>query len=206
MAESLKHQPFLSLNASRVEKVRDGVVRRNAPDVPLSSSKIRKLFEEKASTREKAEREPDRTLVDVSQPRQAPLPGIEPQPTESEPEPVAAKKKRTRSPESIAKFKATLASKRKAKGEAEKPGAKKEFILAHPGMPAKELIKLGAPQGLKLTIGYIHSTRSLEKSGRGPRRKPVVEATTKEVSIGDLLQTIANAALEVKRRLAQLTL
>lgn len=217
MSEPLKHQPFLSLNANKVEKVRDGVVKRNAPDVPLSSGKIRQLFDQrKASTREKAQREPDRTLVDVSQPRQAPLPMPVAEPAESEPESVARKKTgpakgHQRSPESIAKQKATLAKKKRGKKREPRTGEKKAFVLANPSVGVPELVKLAAKDGMKILPSYVYSLRSLGKKNgaapRTPKKQPSSNGPSSNgASVGDLLETIASAAIEIKRRLSQLTL
>lgn len=128
------------------------------------------------------------------------MPGLAP---ESEPEPVAAKKTNKRSPESIAKQKATLARKKRSKARSKvPPGTKAAFVRANPTVAAPELVKLAAKQGIKLTASHVYSLRSAAKLSAPPAHGPSSNAA----SIGELLETIADAALEIKRRLSQLTL
>lgn len=224
MAEPLTHQPFLALNANNnVRRIHPGVVKRDAKDVPLSSKKIREIL----SSKERAQREPDRALVDASQPKQAPSP--EPPPEPKEAEPVATRKKtgpkkgHQRSPESIAKQKATLARKKRKKaraaasngnGDSPAMGAKSAFVRAHPELDAVELVKLGKKEGIPLKLGYIYNVRSLvrkEAAGEGSTRRAraVRESNgpgSNGASIGDLLRTIKESTAEIERRLSALSL
>ncbi len=191
MAEPLKHQPFLALNANlnKVTPIRNGVVRRLPKDSPISSKRLAEIMAKL----------PDRTHVDgsettmVSQPRQPPLP--QEQPTEREPEPVATKKvKRT--------------------------GEKSAFIRANPGVPASELVEKAKKQGITLTTQHVYTTRSSAKKKVGKKKRaskkratgaaPVIaprkQKASNGASISDLLQAIVDATLEIQRRLSQLTL
>ncbi|MCC6526090.1 MAG: hypothetical protein IT373_25815 [Polyangiaceae bacterium] len=45
-----------------------------------------------------------------------------------------------------------------------KPTLKSEFILAHPGLPAKDIVAKGKDAGLALTEKYIYTIRSVDRS------------------------------------------
>ena len=176
----------MALNADK--KTRRTVVARIHPGVIVHRS-----------SKETAQREPDRVLVEV------------PQPVESEPEPVAGKKKR--SPEAIAKQKATLASKKRSRAASNGTGAKGEkaaFIRNHPDVPAPELVKVGKKQGLKFSASLVYMVRKADRGStrkKAPKAQPLSHGPSPNgASIGELLQTIADSALEIKRRLSQLTL
>lgn len=101
---------------NNIHKLRPGVVRRNRP----------------------AEPEPDRKFVDMSGRTMS-----EPEPGGGA-EPVATKKKRTRSPESIAKMKATLAAKKAAGQVGKKKRASKKVVVRRP-IPALPATPRDAP-------------------------------------------------------------
>lgn len=103
---------FIDMNARR---------RAHVVDMPASSYRPSPPSSRAPSTRERLSQEPDRLLVETPEPAKT-------EPTlRSAPEPprevaeMAGKKKR--SPEAIAKMKATLAAKRKAKEAAAEPAA-----------------------------------------------------------------------------------
>lgn len=107
------------------------------------------------STKERAQRDPDRAHVDVSQPRQAPLPlDVAPAPPAEVPD-VAAKKK----------------TKKNAKKRSPH-GSKRAFIEAHPELSAKDLVKLGKEQGVVFTDTYVYNVRSVGKGNPTKRGKP----------------------------------
>lgn len=121
--------------------------------------------------------------------------------------PAGPKKGTKRSPEAIAKQKATLARK-KRRGLKKAPiGAKSEFVRAHPTVAAPELVKLAAKQGLKLTASHVYNIRAEAKAnGAASKPRQLNGPSSNAASIGELLEQIADAALEIKRRLSQLTL
>lgn len=183
MAEPLTSQPFLALHAAareagKVTPIRSGVHKRAAPNMPISSKRLRELM---ALDPQGAEQ----TLV--SQPRQPSLPGDTPPETAREPEPVAAKKKR--SPESIAKMKATLAAKREAGWRPNKK--KKRKYERSPESIAKQRATLA---------------KKKRQSANGELRAPRLQRGTSEASLSDLLGTIIEATTEISRRLSQLSL
>lgn len=129
-------------------------------------------------------------------------------------------KGKKQSPEAIAKLKATLAAKRKAKEQAVFKGAKIDFVRAHMDKPVPEVIKLAKAQGMTLTANHVYATRSQIKKRQGkkekqpPARAPKSEARSRvngapapsELTMAQLLDVIAKATAEVQRRLSQLTL
>lgn len=200
MSRPLTHRPFAELEPTKPEVT---VIRRRTTD-PESGLKL------------------------VRQIRATPLPEgpppnarLTPDPTEGEPDSVAAKKRPgqkgyKRSPESIAKQKATLAKKKRSKKRASKKvgtgrmGEKAAFVRAHPSVAASDLVKLAAKEGIKLNVGYIYNVRSVSKD-EAPTRAPKTQRqshgpSSNGASIGDLLQAIVEATTEIQRRLSQLTL
>lgn len=150
-----------------------------------------------------------RSLGPVSEPPSALTQMLTEHRAESEPEPVAAKKKR--SPEAIAKQKATLASKKRKVAKANGgQGAKAAFIRENPGIPVPELVELARKQGLGITQAHAYQVRRSDK-GRAPKKSPKTQQlsdgpSSNEASLTDLLQAIIEATSEIARRLSQLTL
>ena len=130
--------------------------------------------------------EPPRALTE-----QVELPGI--QSPESEPEPVAAKKKAKGgawTPERRAKLKATIAAK-KANGEPIGAQARRG--------KKKEKRKRSAE-----SIAKQRETLKRKKRGKASPSKAIVRQ--EGATIADLLQAITDATSEIARRLSQLTL
>lgn len=159
MSRPLTHRPFAELEPPKPEVT---VIRRRTTDPESGLSLVRQI-------------------------RATPLPTDPPPnarlaPDPSEPEPVAAKKKKPgkkghkRSPESIAKMKATIAAK-KARGE---------------------------PVGAQARLG---KKATLPRKKKGRRGGPIaMDPALSGGSISDLLQAIIDATAEIQRRLSQLTL
>ncbi len=171
----------MALNADK--KPRKATVTRIHPTVIVRRPK---------SAKERAEQEPDRQHVEA--------------PAEPQPELVLVPKKL-------------------------KTGAKTAFIKANPDVPATELVEKGKKAGIPFTASYVYNVRgqgkkpgkkktgkrsaasiakqkaTLAKKKRGAARTPKerLQAQSSSESIGALLETIAMSALEIKRRLSQLT-
>lgn len=60
---------------------------------------------------------------------------------------------------------------------------KKSFVLANPGLPARQLIKIAADKGIKLTESYIYIVRS-EDRRRPPEGTP--EDVFRRIALHDL--------------------
>lgn len=115
------------------------------------------------------------------------------------------KKSSTRTPESIAKQRATIAAKKKAnRARAPRSESKAAFVNQHPTIAAAELVKLAAKSGIKLSASYIYNIRSGYTRGGATVRPPAF--MTGGDSIGDLLARIKEATAEIERRLTALSL
>lgn len=160
--------------------------------------------------------EPDRSLVDTGQPQQEPLPGIEAAPAEV-PKPGQLGSKRT--PESIAKQKATLAAKKRKKTSKRTTPEQKEIALAR----VKALLKSGNGKtqavvsvAKEMKLGKTIVFRWLAEDGsvpapKGRDRSLAPRATAKPpassaLTVGGLLTVIKEATAEIERRLSQLSL
>lgn len=143
----------------------------------------------------------------------------DPEPTESpeeEPEPVAARKKTgKRSPESIAKQKATIARKKRSKARASKKkrtprsDSKAAFVRSHLNKPTAEILRLAEQRGIEISASYIYNIRaqSPDPTPRAPRAQRASNGPSSNgASIGDLLATAEGALNEIRRRLSQLSL
>ncbi len=193
MAETLTRRPFSELRPPKPEVT---VIRRRTTDPESGLKLVRQIRA---------------TPLSTDPPHNARL---TPDPTE--PEPVAKKSKR--SPESIAKQKATIAAKKRkvvSRKVTVATGDKAAFIRANPSVNASELVKLGKKQGIKFTASYVYNVRTLVKkeaeksarpNGSAPVRANKPNGASSEKSLGDLLEMISDAALEIKRRLSQLTI
>lgn len=136
------------------------------------------------------------SFKDTEQPQQAqiPLDDVEAPPVEV-PE-VAGKKGNKRSPESIAKQKATLAKKKR--GNKGKPVTATEFIKAHPDVPASELVKLAAGAGIKVSASYIYNIRSVKRLNGAATRKPKRQGVTAAIA-AELQQSPLDTVLDMLR-------
>lgn len=164
MAETLKHQPFaqplMALNADK--KPKSNVTRLHPTVV------VRRPF-----------------ARDTAQPRQAPLPGMEP-PAEVA-EPVAAKKRPgqkgyKRSPESIAKQKATYAAKKAARA-ADGNGARKSKRVGKKRGPYRKLADTQIAAALEespldIVLDMLAmADRARQALGNGSRKRLLSELT-----------------------------
>ncbi len=63
-------------------------------------------------------------------------------------------------------------------------GTKAAFVRAHPDVQADKLAEMAKKQGLKLSIGYIYTVRSLVKSEKktGKKKRPYTRRTAKAVA------------------------
>lgn len=83
-------------------------------------------------------------------------------------------------------------AKPKRKSPAKKAPAKRaattkvDFVRAHPGMSAPDMIKAAAKQGMKLTEKYIYTTRSDDRKKAAPK----ASAPKKAVPASDLRSAI----------------
>lgn len=195
MSRPLTHRPFAELEPPKPEVT---VIRRRTTDPESGLSLVRQI-------------------------RATPLPTDPPPnarltPDPSEPEPVAKKKTgpakgHKRSPESIAKQKATLAKKKT--GRPRDAEGKAAFIRANPDLPGRELVKLAKKQGMKLKLGYVWSIRSIVKrengqTKRAPKRQrngidAASPTTTSSQGIEALLESMVRriVASELKRVLSR---